>query len=365
MKTVLHIVGGMDRGGAESYIMNTLQNIDRNKYHFIIATFIEPADGKKYAYEDELERLGIELVRLRDTRFSKPRDFENQIENLVRKRGVDIVHSHIDFMSALSLMGAKRGGAEKRIAHSHNTDNANLKSPIKRTASVFLKRRLNKLATHRIGCGQAAGEFLFGNNPFTVVSNGINIEKFKFDKKIRKKLRDKYKLDDSTSVWISVGRLEPVKNHKYLVDMLHDYFINSDTHLFILGNGTLCDELERQISDLNLKKQVHLLSARDDINEYYSLSDFFLLPSFFEGVPTVGIEAQVNGLKCLFSDKVSTEVKMLNSSEFLSLDDSNGWVKLLKKRTNINERLKYLQDKSVQAYNIKKTVKKLEEIYDI
>ena len=76
MKTILHIVGGMDRG---------LRNIDRKKYHFIIATFIEPADGKKYVFEDELEKLGVELVRLRDTRFSKPRDFEKQIENTSSK----------------------------------------------------------------------------------------------------------------------------------------------------------------------------------------------------------------------------------------------------------------------------------------
>ena len=365
MKTVLHIVGGMDRGGAESYIMNTLRNIDRSKYHFIIATFIEPADGKKYVFEDELEKLGVELVRLRDTRFSKPRDFEKQIENIVRKRGVDIVHSHIDFMSALSLAGAKNGGAQKRIAHSHNTNNANLKSPIKRFASVFLKRRLNKLATHRIGCGQAAGEFLFGNHPFTVVSNGIDIDKFKFDKTIRKKLRNQYKIKNTATVWISVGRLEEVKNHKFLIDLLHDHFNDSDTYLFILGNGTLHDKLEEQISSLGLKKKVYLLSARDDINEYYSLADFFVLPSFFEGVPTVGIEAQTNGLKCLFSDKVSTEVKMLDSSEFLPLDDINKWVDLLKKQPPIDDRLKYLHDKSVQAYNIKKTVKKLEEIYDI
>ena len=136
MKNVLHIVGGLDRGGAEAYIMNTLRNIDRKKYHFIIAAFMNPSDGNKYAYQDELDKLGIEIVRLRDTRFSNPRDFEKQIELLVRKRGIDIVHSHIDFMSALTLAGAKRGGAEKLIAHCHSTNNAKMKSPIKKFISV-------------------------------------------------------------------------------------------------------------------------------------------------------------------------------------------------------------------------------------
>ena len=98
MKNVLHIVGGLDRGGAEAYIMNTLRNIDRKKYRFIIATFMAPSNGDRYAYQDELETLGVEIVRLRDTRFSNPRDFEKQIEILVRKRGINIVQSHIDFM---------------------------------------------------------------------------------------------------------------------------------------------------------------------------------------------------------------------------------------------------------------------------
>ena len=137
MKNVLHIVGGLDRGGAEAYIMNTLRNIDRKKYRFIIATFMAPSNGDKYAYQDELETLGVEIVRLRDTRFSNPRDFEKQIEILVRKRGINIVHSHIDFMSALTLAGAKRGGAEKLIAHSHSTNNTKMKSPIKKFISIF------------------------------------------------------------------------------------------------------------------------------------------------------------------------------------------------------------------------------------
>ncbi len=363
MKRILHIVGGMDRGGAESYIMNSLRNIDRSKYEFIIATFLPPTDGKKYIYEDELNAMGIEIVRLNDTRFSNPKDFMRQIENLVRKRSIEVVHSHIDFMSSLSLAGAKKGGATKLIAHSHNTSNAQLKSPIKRAISVVLRKRLNRVATDRIGCGQKAGEFLFGKHPFTVISNGINLDNYKFDEAIRNKLRKEYKISDKASVWLSVGRLEEVKNHCFLIELMKEYFNDADAYLFILGNGTLKEKLEKQIKDLGLKKRVFLLSARDDVNEYYSLADYFLLPSFFEGVPTVGIEAQANGLKCLFSDEVSTEVKMIDSSLFIPLEEE-AWVTELIKQQDMKKRTKYFETAGVQAYNIKKTVKKLESIYD-
>ncbi len=364
MKNILHIVGGLDRGGAESYIMNSLRNINHEKYHFIIATFMPPIHGEKYIYEDELNKLGVEVIRLRDTRFSNPRDFEKQIELIVRKRGIDIVHSHIDFMSALSLAGAKRGGATKLIAHSHSTNNAKLKNPLKRVASNVLRRKLNKIATHRIGCGKLAGEFLFQDNPFTIISNGINLDTYKFDKEARKNLREKYGLSERDSVWLSVGRLEEVKNHKFLLDLLHDNFMNSNTYLFIIGSGSLQEELEQQIVEQKLENKVFLLPSRNDVNLYYSMADFFLLPSFFEGVPTVGIEAQANGLKCLFSENVSKEVMILKSSEFFSLHDITRWVKRLNKKPALDERTKHLQDKSVQAYNIKETVKKLEKIYD-
>ena len=267
-------------------------------------------------------------------------------------------------MSALTLAGAKRGGAEKLIAHSHSTNNTKMKSPIKKFISIFLKRKLNKLATQRIGCGQAAGEFLFGNNPFTVVPNGIDIERYKFSESLRDKLRGQYKISKSTSVWLTIGRLEEVKNQEFLIDLLKDHFIDSNETLFIIGNGSLHDNLQNQINNSSLSNRVYLLPARDDVNEYYSMADFFVLPSLFEGVPTVGIEAQANGLKCIFSDRVAKEVAVSENSLFLPLDQDI-WAKELKKKPKGIKYRNNLQDKSIQAYNIKMTVKKLEEIYDI
>ena len=155
-----------------------------------------------------------------------------------------------------------------------------------------------------------------------------------------------------------------MKNQEFLIDLLKDHFIDSNEILFIIGNGSLHDNLQNQINNSSLSNRIHLLPARDDVNEYYSMADFFVLPSLFEGVPTVGIEAQANGLKCIFSDKVAKEVAVSEKSLFLPLDQDI-WAKELKKKPKGIKYRNNLQDESIQAYNIKMTVKKLEEIYDI
>ena len=365
MKKSLYILGGLDRGGAESYLMNSLRNMDRSKYSFIIATFMSPTDGKKYAYEDEVRKMGIKLIRLRDTRTSKPWDFVKQIETIVREENVDIVHSHIDFNSALTLSGGRRGGAKKLIAHSHNTNNVNLKSFKGRLAAKLMRRRLNRLADVRIACGEEAGKFLFGRNRYTVISSGINLDTFKFNEQYRKELREKYKISKDTRVWLTVGRLEEVKNHDFLLSLLTNYRDQCpNTQLFIIGDGSLADQYKERIKQLKLAKQVHLLPSRADINKYYSMADVFMLPSFFEGVPTVGIEAQANGLKCLFSTNVPIQTKLLNTSEFLLLDHPQDWVKAAQEITPISARKNATKVAAVQEFNVKKLVKKLEEIYD-
>jgi glycosyltransferase involved in cell wall biosynthesis len=196
------------------------------------------------------------------------------------------------------------------------------------------------------------------------VPNGIDIERYEFSESLRDKLRGQYKISKSTSIWLTIGRLEEVKNQEFLIDLLKNHFIDSNEILFIIGNGSLHDNLQNQINNSSLSNRVYLLPARDDVNEYYSMADFFVLPSLFEGVPTVGIEAQANGLKCIFSDRVAKEVAVSENSLFLPLDQDI-WAKELKKKPKGIKYRNNLQDESIQAYNIKMTVKKLEEIYDI
>lgn len=361
MKKILHIIGGMDRGGAESYIMNTLRNIDRKKYDFTILTFLAPRDGKKYAYADELKKLGVKMVSVVDNRFRHPNKFINDVAKVVSDGKYDIVHSHIDFMSALSLAGARKGGAKVRIAHSHNTFNSKFESKRMRAVAAILRKKLNREATIRLACGKDAGEFLYGENKeYTIIHNGIDLKKFAYDVDARKKMRDEMKISGKAMVFLNIGRFEAQKNQEQLINIFSDYVRkHGDARLVIIGEGSLKQNIEDKIASERLEESISLLPAQDNMERYYSMADIFVLPSLFEGVPTVGIEAQASGMKCLFSDKVPIETKLLDSAEFLPLEDN--WTSHIEKASR---RDKALDEPKVQEYSIKNTVKTLEAVYD-
>ena len=325
---------------------------------------MRPRYGKKFTFEDELVAGGAKIYRIKDTRTTHPRKFENDIANIVKKGNYKTVHSHIDFMSALSLAGAKKGGAKNLISHSHNTYNKNLDSIPKKIASYYLRTRINSLATKRLACGVKAGEFLYGKGKdFTVIPNGINLKHFSFNKKYRDELREKYALSSKTKVILNVGRLEKVKNQAWLIRLFEDiYSKDRDCALFIIGDGTLREALTEQRNKSLAKKRIFLLPSRDDINKYYSLADFFVLPSFFEGVPTVGIEAQAAGLKCYFSPFVPEETQVTNNVSFIDIDDSSAWEnKLL---GDSIDRTRSITDARLSSFDITKSAKVLEEVYD-
>ena len=360
-KKILHIIGGMDRGGAESYIMNTLRNIDREKYKFAILTFLPPRDGKKFVYEDELKELGVEILKVTDNRFRHPRKFIADVAKIVSDGKYDIVHSHIDFMSSLSLAGARKGGASRRIAHSHNTNNSKISSKKMKIAASLLRRKLNREATDRLACGQDAGEFLYGKRMrFTIIHNGIDIQKFRYNSNSRHAMREKLKIGDDATVLLNIGRFEAQKNQEYLVSIFADYVRKyKDAKLVIIGEGSLEENIRDKIASERLEDSVILLPAQDGMERYYSMADVFVLPSLFEGVPTVGIEAQASGLKCLFSTNVPEETKLLDSAEFLPLEEN--WTSHI---VPAGKRADAVKNPAVLEYDIKSTVKALEKVYD-
>lgn len=357
---ILHVIGGMDRGGAESYIMNTLRNIDRKKYQCDILVFLAPREDDKYFYQDELKKLGVEIIRVKDNRFRHPLKFIADVQKVLEDGKYDAIHSHIDFMSALTLTAARKAGVKKRISHSHNTNNSKFESKKMRVIAASLRRKLNREVTDRLACGIDAGKFLYGaKKDFTVIHNGIDLQKFRYNSNTRNMMRAKFDIDENAMVLLNVGRFEAQKNQEHLIDLFGDYVRKDKTaKLVIIGEGSLKRELEDKIASERLGKSVVLLPAQGDMERFYSMADVFVLPSLFEGVPTVGIEAQASGMTCLFSDKVPEETKLLDSVKFLPLDDS--WNAYIVKST---DRAAAVKNEKVLEYDIKSTVKALEKVY--
>lgn len=368
MIRVLHVVGGMDRGGAESYIMNLARNINRKKFKFIILTFLDAA-GEKYVYEDELNELGFKIIKIEDTRFTNPWKFINAIGKVIKTEKIDVLHSHIDFMSGIALEAGKRTGINKLIAHSHSISNVKLTNPIAKIGATFLRKRLNRIATLKLACGKDAGDFLFGNeNEYIIAKNGTDFEKYKYNSTLREQMRRKFKFSDNDLVLLTIGRLEAVKNQRFLLEIIEQGAQNF--RLLIVGDGSLKEELLQEIADKRIEDKVFLVGAQDDVERYYNMADCFLLPSKFEGVPNVGVEAQVNQLPCIFSEHVPREIKLSEKVKFLTTDEKDAagkWCNEITKMCNGKERNN--RDASqiseeLREYDIEKTVKQIEEIYN-
>ena len=315
---ILQVVNKMDRAGIETMLMNYYRNIDRNEVQFDFLTH-RPNAG---AYDEEIKALGGKL-------YHAPRLYpQNYIRYFAYMKSFffahpeyRIVHSHIDAMSAFPLAAAKKAQVPVRIAHSHSTSiDKDYKLPIKWAA----KSRLPVLATDFFACSEEAARFLFGekiygSQSFTLMKNAIPVRSFSFDAGKRNSVRKDFKLKDSFTVG-HIGRFTYLKNQSYLIDIFNELCrLHPDSVLLLIGGGEDQAKIHHKVVRLGLEPKVHFLGVRGDVPDLLQAMDAFVLPSHYEGLPLVGIEAQAADLPCFFSDTISKEVQILNQCQFISL----------------------------------------------
>ncbi|MBS7209856.1 MAG: glycosyltransferase family 1 protein [Lachnospiraceae bacterium] len=347
MIRVLQCVNDMHRAGLETMLMNYYRNIDRTQIQFDFLTH----RPYKSDYDDEILSLGGEVYyapRLYPQNY--PKYFKWMEQFFIEHPEYKIVHSHIDAMSYLPLKAAKKAGVPVRIAHSHNTS---IDKDFKYILKQYFRSRINQVATDYCACGEEAGKFLFGNVDYTIIPNAIDISKFLFNPDTRKKQREKLGLKDEYVIG-HVGRLSYQKNHKLLIRIFYEFLNQHDNSLLLLiGVGEKEEEIKKQVADFGLEHKVRFLGNRRDVNELYQAMDIFVMPSFFEGVPVVGIEAQFADLPCIFSDKVPKEVKIHSKTEFVNLEAPlSQWIETIEKyRTS--KRIEISDELEQSPYNIK------------
>lgn len=320
MIRVLQCVNDMHRAGLETMLMNYYRSIDRTKIQFDFLTH----RPYKSDYDDEIEQLGGKVYyapRLYPQNYYK---YFKWMEIFFEEHPeYEIVHSHIDTMSYLPLLAAKRANVPIRIAHSHNIA---IDKDYKFILKQIFRLKINEVCNYRLACGMEAGKFLFRNKKFTVIPNAIKADKFYYDEDIRKLKRKALGIENQFVIG-HVGRFSYQKNHKFLVYVFKEILnINSNCLLLLVGVGEKEDEIKKVINKLEINDKVLFLGNRSDVNELYQAMDIFVLPSFFEGVPVVGVEAQFADLPCVFSDMVPKEIKFTDKSLFLPLScDTKVW----------------------------------------
>ena len=357
MIRILQCVNIMDRAGLENMLMNYYRNIDRNEIQFDFLTH-RPDKG---AYDDEIERLG---GRVYHAPRLYPQNYLTYFKWMKKFFGnhteYKIVHSHIDAMSFFPLLAAKKATIPVRIAHSHSTKlDKDLKLPIK-----FLALRLiPRIANNYCACGDIAGKFMFGNRDFTIIRNAIDIDKFSYNEEIRMRKRKELGLFGKFVIG-HVGRYCYIKNQIFLLDIFEKVKNEkANAHLILIGKGEDEQKIRKKIQSLNLEKSVSLFVDRADVDQLYQVMDIFVMPSLFEGLPVVGVEAQANGLPCIVSNKISEEVLITDSINRLDLNSGVETWKNIILTTKIERNSNAKKKLEENGYNIRNEANIISDYY--
>ncbi len=321
---VLQVVTKMDRGGLETFVMNMYRKMDRDRVQF---DFLCHRDGR-FAYDGEIESLGGRIYQVPRCNPFDPR-YLRSVDSFFAAHPYRVVHSHIDCMSALPLAAAARHGAVVRIAHSHNSrQDKDFKYPLKMVCKRFIRRE----ATDLFACGVEAGRWMFGTDNFTVIRNAIDVDAYAFDEARRERKRSELGIDPSALVVGHVGRFDPVKNHAFILEVFAELLRNHPGAVLLLaGDGGLRVDMERRASEFGMAGSVRFLGVRSDVPDLMQAMDVFLMPSIYEGLPLVLIEAQASGLLCLISEQIPFDCDIVpNGVARLSLSEgANVWAQRL------------------------------------
>lgn len=352
---IAQIVGKMVGGGVEAVVMNYYRHIDKDKFQF---DFIVTSDSTRVPL-DEIEAFGGRVLYIPP--IKNPYSYMKSLYKIFKENKYSIVHSHVNTLSVFSLACARFANVPMRISHAHSTTNKDEK--LRNLAKNILKNFSKIFANEYFACGKYAGEFQFGKNSnFTIINNAFELDKFKFSHEYRKNIRAGLGIKDSDFVIGHVGRFRTQKNHKFLIDIFQEIlFIKPNSKLLLLGDGELLNDIVSYVKEKNIYDMVIFAGNVNDVYKYYSAMDVFVLPSLYEGLPVVGLEAQVASLPCVFSDEITKEIQISTSSAFLSLStQASIWAKEIVNIYNSKDKHNTL---NIEKYNISNEVKKLEGKY--
>lgn len=354
-------------GGVTQYILNNWEKIDHKIFQFDFITFSSELDMKK-----ELERQGSRVFFVRNRAEDNVKGFEDEIREILKNK-YDVIHLHTSYWKTLHLERlAREARIPKIIIHAHNTavfDNDNREAKIRQHEEI--KKVINDgIATDYWACSLTAAEFLYGNkiphNKIKIMSNAIDVNRFKFDLHTREYIRNKYGWNDKFVIG-HVGRFSYQKNHQFLLNVIKEIYCHiPNLQVVLIGKGELENEIKKQIKKLGLSDIIYLAGIVDDVECWYSAMDLFLLPSRFEGLPIVLVESQTNGLKCVISNTITQEIQLsdLIYPVELSVD---AWkemiIGLYKSGDVLNNREIYYENMKNSAFDIDKEITKLEKEY--
>lgn len=369
MKKILEVnVDDMGFGGVYSLVRNVILAGPEDVTLDIAC--IEPFEQQKNI--DELAEHGsaVHYVGFAGNKLKKQLVVTVGLKSLIRSGGYEAVHIHGDVAYKLLVysVAARLAGVKKIILHSHASGTDGAHRDLKRKLHLGSRRFLRWTGTDFVSCSDLAAEWMFPNvspKKITIIHNGVDLDKFRFDPDARAVMRREWGLENAF-VLGHVGRFEYQKNHTYLLDVFRAVKNEiPDAKLFLVGEGSLQEEMRQKAAALGLTDDVIFAGLSREVPKLLSGFDVFVLPSHFEGLPIVGVEAQAAGLPVLFSDKITAEAKLTAAVTYLPIGESDvpKWAKRIAQlrdepRTDPYDSLK------AQHFSLEDTVREFLALYE-
>lgn len=342
-------------GGVDAYLMSVMNAISSDIRIDCLTNKID---------NDLKEELSKKNVRLYEVeRLTHPLKQFRQISKLIKDNHYDVTYANVSTAISLSFsLASWKCKVPVRIVHSHSSGIDSKDSLKKKILTVihYIGRWIFAKTSNRFfACSRLAGNWMFGSkivatsDDFKVIPNTIDFEKFRYNPAMRAQIREQYNIQDKLVIG-HVSNFQPVKNIEFLIEVFAKTAEEIENAvLFLIGNAGKHSLILEEIKKYGLQDKVILLDFQAEISKYYQAMDFFLLPSLFEGFPLVGIEAQVSGLHCLFSDKITREVQITEECDFLSIENgASVWSKNIKQHLDYRRSENMVSD-DAQIYDSK------------
>lgn len=361
---VLHVLGGLNLGGAESRIMDLYRYMNKEEiqFDFLIHT------NKKQHFEDEIENLGGRVYRIPRFRVYNWFSYRKALKQFfISHNEFQAVHGHITSTASIYLPIAKKAGVPITISHVRS---AGVDKGIKGVMTKLLRLTLKYKADYCLACSKEAGVAAYGRSwvekgKVEVIPNAIDVRKYIYDGDIRQEYRAKLGITDKLVIG-HVGSFRAAKNHEFLVRVFAEIAKkNKEAILLLVGDGALMPDVRKQVADYGLTEKVCFTGNQAQVNPYYQTMDFLVFPSLYEGLPGTIIEAQAAGLPCLVSANVTGEVGITNLVTFYSLKQSpEEWANYVLSHL-ISERRERYEEICRAGFDIQDQMRRYREIYEV
>ena len=359
MKILVVVTVEFQLNGITSVVMNYYRNMDKTgmQIDFVVINEIEET------YKEELNLNGSVIYHI--PRKENIFLYQKRLYRVLKEKEYDIVHIHGNSaMMTIDILPAVWAKTRVRIVHVHNTTCSNVK------LHKLLQPLFKKCYTHGFACGETAGKWLFGKEPFIILKNGIDLKKYFYDEAVRKNYRKSIEAGEKTVIGHIANFVEQ-KNHIFLLELYGELLIQDRNYLLLLiGEGELMNKIKKKAEELCIEDSVLFLGKVRDVPNYLQAMDILVLPSLYEGLPVALVEGQAAGLPGLVSDKITREANFTEELRYISIDKPQIWVDELRaisrqiKEENRKERCELYQKRIMKrGYDITKNSDVMKELY--